>query len=386
MTERIFAFTDEFGAYGFSFDLEGVSTHFIITSIIVKQNNLEQVRNQVEEVRKKHFQTGEIKSSKIGKKHERRKRILADLLPIDFKIFSVVVDKREISTWEGLQYEKSFYKFLNNIMHKELIHAFPFLTICSDEIGGSRYMQSFSDYVKKRIDIPTLFGEAAFSFENSKNDVLIQLADFISGTFGYVYDAKKHTVDTPDYLKMLNKKIIRIELYPKTYSTYVVNTSALAHEYNETIASLCLKQAVDFINKYQDNDDEEKQAQIIVLKYLLFRFMNNDTRKYISTRELQRHLKGTLFYDLSTQTFRTRIIGKLRDEGVIISGSSAKKGYKIPANEAELYDFINHGVHIIMPMLGRLKKCRDLVKLGTADELDLFNKTEYSNLRKYFES
>ena len=246
-------------------------------------------------------------------------------------------------------------------------------------------MQSFSNYVQKRIDIPTLFGEANFRFENSKNDVLIQLADLISGTLGYIYDVTKKTTDTPDYYKMLSKKINRIEFYPKTYNNYLVNTSALAKNYDETVATLCLKQAIEFINKHQDNEDEETQAQLLVLKYLLFRFMNNDTRKYISTKELKNHLKGTPFFDLSTQTFRTRIIGKMRDEGVIISGSSAKKGYKIPANETELYDFINHGVHIIMPMLDRLKKCRDLIKLGTGNEVDLFDRTEYQQLKKYFD-
>ena len=384
MRDRVYAFTDEFGAYGFSFDLEGVTTHFIITSIIVEQSKLEEVRTQVNEIRKKHFQTGEMKSSKIGKKHERRKKILEDLRPIDFKIFSVVVDKREIAEWKGLHYEQSFYKFLNNIMHKELIRAFPILTICSDEIGGSRYMQSFSEYVQKRIDIPTLFGEADFCFENSKNDVLIQLADLISGTLGYVYDVKKHTNNTPDYEKILDDKLIRTELYPKTYNTYLVNTSALAQEYDEIIATICLKQAVDYINKYQNDDEEEKQAQIQVLKYLLFRFMNNDTRKYIPTKELQNFLRGTPFFDL--QSFRTNIIGKMRDEGVIISSSSTKKGYKIPANEAELYDFINHGVHIIMPMLSRLKKCRDIVKIGTINEIDLFDRTEYQQLKKYFDN
>lgn len=88
---------------------------------------------------------------------------------------------------------------------------------------------------------------------------------------------------------------------------------------------------------------------------------------------------------MSTQAFRTRVIGKLRDSGVIISGSSAKKGYKIPTKESELFDFINHGTSIIMPMLERLKKCRDLIKLGTDNELDLFDKTEYQSLKKYFD-
>ena len=106
---------------------------------------------------------------------------------------------------------------------------------------------------------------------------------------------------------------------------------------------------------------------------------------YIPTKELKNQLLYSLEQEFSTQTFRTRIIGKMRDEGVIIASSSPKKGYKIPATKAELYDFINHGTTIILPMLERLKKCRDTIKLGTANQLDLFEKTEYSNLKKYFD-
>lgn len=385
MAERIYAFTDEFGAFGYSFDKPNVTSHFIVSSIIIKEQNLEQVRNQVEKVRIKHFQTGEMKSSGIGSNHERRKRILADLLPIDFKVFAVAVDKRQLVEWKGLSFKDSFYKFLNNIVHKELRRAFPVLTICADEIGGSDYMQSFSKYVKERLDVVSLFGEANFCFKNSKKEVLVQLADLISGTLGYVYDSTKHEEDTPDYFKMLSKKIIRVEPYPKTYESYLVNTSALAQDYDIEIATICFKQAIDFIHKYQDDPDDDRQAQIIVLKYLLFRFMNNDTRKYISTTELRNHLRDTLYNGLDTQAFRGRIIGKLRNEGVIISSSSGKKGYKIPANKAELYEFINHGVRIISPMLERLKKCRDLIKLGTAGELDLFDRTEYSTLSHFFD-
>jgi hypothetical protein len=83
------------------------------------------------------------------------------------------------------------------------------------------------------------------------------------------------------------------------------------------------------------------------------------------------------------QYFRTRIIAKLRDEGVIIA--SSPKGYKIPSREEELYDFINHGTSIIMPMLARLKKCRDNISQGTDGELDLFANTEYRSLKEYFD-
>ena len=383
--ERVYAFTDESGAFGWNLDNPNVSTHFVISAIIVKESDLQNLRGNVENIRRKYFQTGEMKSSKIGKNHERRRRILAELIKLPFSIFAVVIDKRMLVDSKGLRFKTSFYKFMNNIVHKELSRAFPILTIVADEIGGSDYMQSFSRYVYDRQDIPNLFGELKFSFKASDKEILIQLADLISGTLAYEYDVHKKTVDVPQYHRMLDSKIIRVELYPKSYKTYILENSALAEDYDKEVANLCLKQAVDFIKKHDDIDDEEIQAQIIILKYLLFRFMNNDLRAYISTKKIKKQLENTGLADISTQTFRTRIIGKLRDNGVIISGSSAKKGYKIPAKESELFDFINHGTMIIMPMLERLKKCRDLVKLGTANKLDLFDKTEYSSLKKYFD-
>lgn len=107
-----------------------------------------------------------------------------------------------------------------------------------------------------------------------------------------------------------------------------------------------------------DSPDPEIQAQIAVLQHLLFRFMNNDTRGYIYTYELKQQLSNTDLRNLSDQAFRMRIIGKLRDKGVVIA--SSQKGYKIPSKQSELYDFINHDAKIVIPMLARLKKCRDL--------------------------
>lgn len=286
---------------------------------------------------------------------------------------------------QGLRFKKSFYKFTNNIVHKELRRAFRRLTIVADEIGGSEYMKSFSRYVQAQQDIPTLLGEADFTFVNSQNDVLIQLADMISGSLAFDYDP--HRGDTgQNYRRLLDSKITRIELYPKTLQTYRVETSALAENYDKEIADICLRQAFRFIEKYGDDDDPERVAQIIILDYLLFRFMNNDLRRYIPTKELKKQLQYTLSWDMSTQAFRSKIIGKLRDEHVIIASSSPQKGYKIPANKKELYDFVNHGTSIIIPMMERLKKCRDIIKLGTLNEVDLFEVPEYTALKRYFES
>jgi len=207
----------------------------------------------------------------------------------------------------------------------------------------------------------------------------------LAGTFAHQYDLHKKTPETPDYCRLLKKKVIRVEFYPKTYQTYILENSALAEDYDKEIATLCFRLAVNFIHQHRKDPDPDRQHQILILQYLLFCFMNNTSKAYISTRELKAQLGGTEYSDVSTQTFRTKIIGGLRDSGVIISGSSAKKGYKIPSKTSELYDFINHGTSIIIPMLERLRKCRDTVKLGTANELDLFDHTEYSSLKRYFD-
>ena len=385
--ERVYAFTDEYGAFGWELNNPSVSTHFIITAIIVKESDLASFTEKAEALRKKHFQTGEIKSSKIGKDHKRRLRVLRDLEDIPFSVFSVCIDKQKCldnMSMKGLQYKKTFYKFMNNIVHRELRRAFEKIVVVADEIGTNEYMQSFCHYVRNHQDLPNLFGDAQFGFESSKSDVRIQIADLISGTLAYVYDSHKRSDDVPNYIQILKNKLIRIELYPKTYENYVLENSAIAEDYDEDIAKLCFAQAVKFVEHNANDADPEIKAQVIVLQYLLFRFMNNDTRGYIYTQELKGQLANTELRGISDSAFRMRVIGKLRDKGVILA--SSQKGYKIPSKQAELYDFINHDAKIVIPMLARLKKCRDLVKLGTVNELDLLDHPEYEQLRAYFDS
>ena len=121
MASTKYAFIDEFGAFGFDFSNPGCSSHFIITAIVVNEDDLPIVADGIESVRKKYFQTGEIKSSKIGKNHNRRIAILNEIKQLPFHIFSFVCDKQKIYENSGLaRYKASFYKFLNNFVYQEL--------------------------------------------------------------------------------------------------------------------------------------------------------------------------------------------------------------------------------------------------------------------------
>lgn len=380
--DRIFAYTDESGAFGWNFDLPNVSTHFVIASIIVKENDLVVLQDGLDKIKQKYFGNAEMKSKSIGKNYKKRRSILSDLANLPFAVFAVVFDKRKMTKYPGLQFKQSFYKFLNNIVHKELRRAFRYLVVKADEIGGSEYMKIFSSYFREQSE-RSLLGEVDFYFEKSDNNVCVQLADIIAGTIARKYDTLYKNEELNDFIPIIKSKLIRIQLYPQTYENYRIEESAIAQEYDLEIANICLKQAVEFIERNKDAKSADTQAQIIVLDYLLFRFINNDLRKYIPTKELQNQLSTTAFGGSSTQIFRNKIIAKLRDQGVIIASSS--NGYKIPSKESELYDFINHGTTIIYPMIERLRKCRDLIKLGTANRLDLFEQIENENLKSVLE-
>ncbi len=56
---KILAYADEYGNNSFKFDTEG--KYFIIASVIMKSENLNNNEKILETVRKFNFQTGEIK-------------------------------------------------------------------------------------------------------------------------------------------------------------------------------------------------------------------------------------------------------------------------------------------------------------------------------------
>lgn len=383
-SERILAYIDESGNFGYEFDKEGVSEYFIISAIVITEKAKDNLICKTDMIREMFFQKGEMKSSSIGGNHKRRVKLLNELLKLEFKIFAVVIDKKKIFENNGLRYKAPFYKFINNILHKELGSAFKFLTICNDETGSNEFMQSFTEYVKEKSKPLDLFGEQYFSFENSKNNVLIQLADIISGTLTFEYETIKKDSSNPTYLRMLSKHLLHIQKWPKDIESYIYQKDVINKDYNFKIAKIAYEQAQQFINNNNNTNDESILHQVYVLKYLCFRFINNQERKYISTKELISQLRYKTGQDIKTHYFRSKIIAKLRDSRVLIA--SSKQGYKIPSNENEIYDFINHGTNVIMPLLSRLKKCRDVINKGTLGEIDIFEHTEYKTLNKFFEN
>jgi biotin operon repressor len=360
------AFIDEYGDCSLSTEKPDCSTHFILTAVLIDPLMLGKIEEQLEVIRKKYFQKGEIKSRKVGNMDKRRIIILNSLSLINFKIFALVVNKKNLVS-EGFKFKESFIKYLNKIIDKELYSAFPRLQITVDEHGTTRFMNSLKIYIESNHPAD-LFNRAEFGFAKSNSNLLVQLADFISGTLARCYDKKKKSEKANEFLNIIRNNIIDIKEWPTIWEKYIFEPSSKDGSHSDAISYVSLTTALNYTNQKHDYSIPINISKIACLKYLIFIYRNVDKYKYISTAELISHININNEKPISEHMFRTKIIGKLRDDGILIA--SSEKGYKLPATENDLFDFINHS---------------NRTKLATNDKLDLLDKEEYKNLKRLIE-
>lgn len=367
------AFADEFGNNSLDFEKQG--THFIVATVICKNENLAELKTEIDKIRKKHnFQDGELKSSKVATNYVRRIKVLEDIAKLKISIYAVIVDKRKLQG-DGFNFKKSFYKFLNNLLYKELFRTFPKLELYVDEHGGNDFMREFKKYVEKT-QPRNLFTD--FYIQNSKENYYIQIADFIAGTLGYIFDESKKTEHSKDFEDILRPISNSFNFFPKDYTFNEIKETNSDDNFDPYIAEVCHLRIQSFLDK-EKGDDQQKIDQINFLKLLLLFQRVNIRNCYVTTNEIFYHLNSSRQNKIQPEYFRTMVVGNLRDRGILIS--SSRSGYKIPTSAKDLDSFINLGKRIILPMLNRIKEARNAIRLATNNELDLLSKPEFKQLK-----
>lgn len=372
--KQVIAFADEFGNNSFKFSTE--STHFIVASVIVNYSDLQNFYEEVEKIRKKYFQTGEIKSSKVKDNFQRRILILEEICALNFSIYALVVDKKALYG-DGFKFKKSFYKYLNGLLYKELFKTFPQLELKVDEHGGNEFMLSFKKYVKDN-HIRTLFEGSEFFVSKSNHELGVQVADLIAGTLGYIYDEHKKSDHSNHFYQIVEKRLISINKFPKINRPEEYIPSVSDKEYDSVIAELSLRKIFDFLDTV-DNDNQQNQDSYIFLKLFIRYHESNHYKKYTRSSEFINHLNVNRVNPISKEQF-VNLIGYLRDKGILIA--SSREGYKVPTNHNEIKSYIRHGNSIIIPMLKRLDICRTSILLATNNSLDILEEPEFKTLKE----
>ena len=71
------------------------------------------------------------------------------------------------------------------------------------------------------------------------------------------------------------------------------------------------------------------------------------------------------------------------DDGYVLYFEHPDYGF---SNVSEWPDYVYHDARVVIPMLVRLKNCRDLVKLHSLNEVDLLDGTRFERLKWYFDN
>jgi hypothetical protein len=379
---RLIAILDEYGTNSLNIEAKDVSTHFLLNAILIKEENLEEIKKEIDKIGLKYFQGSEIKSNTVKRKHfDRRLRILTAFSKIDFTIFTLVVDKKEIRS-KGLTIKQSFYKYFHRQVVQFLNRIDKRITFIADKIGDESFQRSLNQYIHDNFRQIDLFNpEKIYDFSDSKEENLIQLSDFIVGSLARVFDTKLYEPPAEGILKLIEKRL-HLRFWPDKIENYI-HESIDKTQYDSRIASLSLDLAQDYIRQNASSGDFNIKARINILDYLIL-FQRIAPRYFIPTYELINRIKFETDVELNERVFRKNIIGSLRDQHVIIVSSNTG-GYKLPVNKSDLIEFVNRYNGIIQPMVSRMKKCRESVLIKTTDEIDILDYPEYALLKKMIE-
>jgi biotin operon repressor len=78
------------------------------------------------------------------------------------------------------------------------------------------------------------------------------------------------------------------------------------------------------------------------------------------------------------------VVSALRDAGVVVGTSP--KGYKLPVCERDMDRFARHTNTIVPPMLARVQRAREDLKLASLGQIDILDSPAFDRLRRLVES
>lgn len=377
MDNKTFAFIDESGNTDLDIAKNGVSKYFVLTAIVVPEERLQSLTIEVAKLRDFYFQTGEMKSSGVKNNRERRAKILSAFAKLDFKFYTLCIDKERINEDSGLRYKKTFFKYLNGRLYNLLYKTYFNLHIKADEHGRKDFMLSFEEYIEKNHK-PDLLFRSDFDFVNSENEVLVQLADFIAGTINKIYQDNVKDSLSEAYIDFISSdNALSIDEWPTKYTAYRPKEKA-SGEFSDLIYKLALGRAEIYIDQNLNDHNSETKMQVAFLRHLVFQSRMVDKQKYISTSKIRTFLEESGFGAISQHTVRSKIVGPLRDSEVIVTSSN--KGYKIPCSFDDMQEFVERVQSIVVPLLSRLSKARTSLKMASGNDVDILKGPNYPTL------
>lgn len=381
MSKKI-GYIDEFGDKSIHFEKEGVTTFFIVSAIIIDEDSIEQIREKFKKIASNYTQAPEIKSnSKAFREIDKRISFLKDISTLDFRVYSVVVDKRKIFEDSGLKFRNSFFKYVNGLLDRELYDYYPYLKLVADNHGTDKFMEGFIKYVDTNHNQTELFRGPEFQFSDSRSEPLIQLADFITGSIAKCYEPGKIELRSNEIPRILNRHILHLREWPENPPKLLREIENKDENYDQQLVDFIFFRINEYVNVNQESTDIEIKNQMICLNYLIYRF-KLDPFEYIYSDEIIERIK-VRDINFNKRVFSRTIIGNLRNNKILIL--SSQNGYKIPSCKGDLVRFFNNYSSQILPMIETLRKTNIIIKNATSGNINLLEENNYEILKEITE-
>lgn len=350
---------------------------YIATAILVFEGTEHLLAEGIRKVRDRYISGAPLKSSRIGGRNKLRLACLTELCRLPFVYIALIVDKRRLSDGSGLKYRKSRYKFLHDRLNQYLLHNLLPVEIVIDQYGSEEFEESCRAYFEKK-NQTRFFGRTEFKFVKDEDVPGVQLADFIGGTLLQCVDPVKRSEFYDQYRPLLQTKESLLAFFPSGFIDSPGSIPPGANPDAEALRRLLNNKACSFLERHENDVDEKKKMQVYTLRRLFdaSSFESEDRRSIFSDQLIQ-ELKEQEF-QVSPRSFTGEVIGGLRREGVIISGSST--GYKLALTLDDIREYLQHDKSIILPMLQKLAMAQRTTREGI--NFDILQDPQYAVLRK----
>ena len=315
-----------------------------------------------------------MKSSGIGKNSQRRSKVLRSLSNLDIHVLTFCVPKTRVSAESGLRFAEVFLKYTA----KQLCLLLPRqqdIRVIFDSKGRPKFREAFEKYLSAAFPKDDLFRGMAFGSEDSKKCTPLQLADIYAGSVGKLYE-KPESAEYTEITRLLAEKATIWE-WPTNRDWGRIAVTEDASEFDAIVRREAFRGAWSFLENGKENTDEDEGLRCVLLRWLVAHSQEG-VEEFMLSDEILRRIRQ-LGSELDAQGLRNRVIGPLRDAGILISSSS--KGYRLPMAVKDIRRYVDLCNSQIPPALARVKRARDVIRVATTGRLDILDGEDLQALR-----
>lgn len=198
-------FIDDSGDPGFKIS-KGSSSHFVITCVIFDDELVaEEIALAIKKYRRIMKFPDSMEFKFVNSKPSTREGFLRTVSKFPFRVRALVVDKSLITSTKLKTSKDSFYSyFVKQVLidSKGGLHK---AKIRLDGHGDRVFRRNFTTYLRRELNNPKKKIMKDMKLVDSKENVLIQMADMIAGSIRRSYDKTKK--DSQIYRKIIKNKI-----------------------------------------------------------------------------------------------------------------------------------------------------------------------------------